>query len=67
MTSNIYRLFVLLNVNLGCCCCYFWLLLLLSLTETVESGLIPGRVKPKTKNIGIYSYPTWRLTIKKTV
>ena len=26
-------------------------------TETVDSGLIPGRVKPKTIKIGIYSFP----------
>ena len=27
-----------------------------SATEAVNSGLIPGRVKPQTINIGIYSF-----------
>ena len=28
-----------------------------SVTETVDSGSIPGRVKPKTIKIGIHSFP----------
>ena len=28
-----------------------------SATKTVDLGSIPGRVKPKTKKIGIYSFP----------
>ena len=36
-----------------------------SATETVNSGSIPGRVKPKTINIGIHSLSAWRSTIKK--
>ena len=28
-----------------------------SATETVDSGSIPGRVKPKTIKIGIHSFP----------
>ena len=35
-----------------------------SSTEAVDSGLIPGRVKPKTKKIGIHSFPAWRSAIK---
>ena len=34
-------------------------------TETVDSGSIPGWVKPKTTEIGIHSFPAWRLAIKK--
>ena len=29
-----------------------------SATETVESGSIPDRVKPKTEKIGIHSFPS---------
>ena len=29
-----------------------------SAAETVDSGSIPGRVKPKTIKIGILSFPT---------
>ena len=28
-----------------------------SATETIDSGSIPGRVKPKAIQIGIYSFP----------
>ena len=28
-----------------------------SAAKTIESGLIPGRVKPKTTQIGIYRFP----------
>ena len=28
-----------------------------SATEAVDSGSIPGRVKPKTKKIAIHSFP----------
>ena len=28
-----------------------------SATEAEDLGLIPGRVKPKTRKIGIYSFP----------
>ena len=35
-----------------------------SVTETVDSGSIPGRVKSKTIKIGICSFPAWRLPIK---
>ena len=39
-----------------------------SATEAVDSGSIPGRVKPKTLKIGIHSsFPTWRSAIKGTV
>ena len=38
-----------------------------SATEAVDSGLIPGRVKPKTIKIGIHSFPAWRSAIKETV
>ena len=33
-----------------------------SATETVDSGSIPGRVKPKTIIIGIYSFPSTSAT-----
>ena len=35
-----------------------------SATEAVDSGSIPGRVKPKTIKIGIHSFPAWRSAIK---
>ena len=35
-----------------------------SATETVDSGSIPSRVKPKTGKIGIHSFPAWRRAIK---
>ena len=38
-----------------------------SATETVDSDSIPGRVKSKTIEIGIHSFPAWRSTIKGTV
>ena len=38
-----------------------------SATEAVDSGSIPGRVKPKTIKIGIHSFPAWRSAIKGTV
>ena len=38
-----------------------------SATESVDSGSIPGRVKPKTTKIGIHSFPAWRSAIKGTV
>ena len=38
-----------------------------STTEAVDSGSIPGRVKPKTIKIGSYSFPAWRLATKETV
>ena len=38
-----------------------------SATETVDSGSIPGRVKPKAIQIGIYSFPAWCSAIKGTV
>ena len=38
-----------------------------SATEAVDTGSIPGRVKPKTIKIGIYSFPAWRSAIKGTV
>ena len=38
-----------------------------SATETVDSGSIPGRVKPKTIKIGIHSFPAWRSALKGTV
>ena len=28
-----------------------------SATDAVDSGSIPGRVKPKTRKIGIHSFP----------
>ena len=33
-------------------------------TKTVDSGLIPGGVKPKTIKIDIHSFPAWRSAIK---
>ena len=36
-------------------------------TETVDSGLIPDRVKPKNIKIGIHNFPAWRLGIKRTI
>ena len=38
-----------------------------SATETVDSGSIPGRFKPKTITIGIHSFPAWRSAIQGTV
>ena len=38
-----------------------------SATATVDSGVIPGRVMPKTIQIGIHSFLAWRLAIKRTV
>ena len=38
-----------------------------SATATVDSGLIPGRVIPKTIKIDIHSFPAWRLASKGTV
>ena len=38
-----------------------------SATETVDSGSIPGRFKPKTIEIGIHNFPAWRSAIKETV
>ena len=38
-----------------------------SATEAVDSGSIPGRVKPKTIKIGIHSFPAWRSAFKGTV
>ena len=38
-----------------------------SATEAVDSGSIPGRVKPKTIKIGIHSFSAWRSAIKGTV
>ena len=38
-----------------------------SATEAVDSGSIPGRVKPKTIKIGIHSFPAWRSALKRTV
>ena len=38
-----------------------------SAAETVDLGLIPGRVKSKTLKIGIHSFPAWRSAIKATV
>ena len=35
--------------------------------ETVDSGSIPGRVKPKTIKIGIHCFPEWRSAIKEIV
>ena len=34
-----------------------------SATKAVRSGLISGRVKPKTVEIGIHSFPAWRSAI----
>ena len=36
-------------------------------TEMVDSGLIPGRAKPKTIKIGIHSFSVWRSATKGTV
>ena len=38
-----------------------------STTEVVDSGSIPGRVKPKTIKIGIQSFPARLSAIKGTV
>ena len=38
-----------------------------SAAETVNSGLIPGQVKPKTIKNDSYSFPAWRSVIKWTV
>ena len=38
-----------------------------SATEAVDSGSIPGRVKPKTIKIGIHSFPAWHSALKGTV
>ena len=38
-----------------------------SATEAVDPSSIPGRVKPKTIEIGIHSFVAWRSTIKGTV
>ena len=38
-----------------------------SATETVDSDSIPGRIKPKTIEIDICSFPAWRSVIKGTV
>ena len=38
-----------------------------SATEAVDSGSIPGRVKPKTIKIGIHSFPAGRSALKGTV
>ena len=38
-----------------------------SATEMVDSGSIPGRVRPKTTKIGIHSFPAWRSANKETV
>ena len=38
-----------------------------SATKTVDSGSIPGQVKPKYKKIGTHSFPVWRSAIKGTV
>ena len=34
--------------------------------ETIDSGSIPGQVKPKTKKIGIHSFLAWRSALKET-
>ena len=36
-----------------------------SATETIDLGLIPGRVKLKTIKIGTNSFPAWRSAIKR--
>ena len=36
-------------------------------TETVDSGSIAGRVKPKTIKIGMHSFSAWRSALKGTV
>ena len=38
-----------------------------SATETVDSGSIPGRMKPKTIKIGIHSFPARRPAIRDSV
>ena len=38
-----------------------------SASEAVDSGSIPGRIKPKTIKIGIHSFPAFRSAIKGTV
>ena len=38
-----------------------------SATEALDSGSIPGRVKPKAIKIGIHSFHAGRLAIKGTV
>ena len=38
-----------------------------SATKTVDSGLIPSRVTPKTKKFGVHNFPAWRSAIKGTV
>ena len=34
--------------------------------STVGSGLVPGRDKPKTIKIGIYTFCAWRSALKRT-
>ena len=41
--------------------------LIQSATEAVDWGSIPGRVTPKTKKIGIHSFPASCSAIKGTV
>ena len=36
-------------------------------TEAVDSGSVPGRVKPKTIKIGIHSFPACRSAVKGTM
>ena len=36
-----------------------------SAIKTVDTGSIPGRVKPKTIKIGIHNFPAWRTSIKR--
>ena len=38
-----------------------------SANEAVDAGSIPDRVKPKTINFGIHSFPARRLARKRTV
>ena len=38
-----------------------------SASKTVDSGSIPGRVKPKTRKIGIRSFPAGSSALKGTV
>ena len=38
-----------------------------SVTEAVDTGSIPGLVKPKTIKIGIHSFPASRSAIKGTM
>ena len=35
-----------------------------SVLETMDSGSIPARVKPKTTETCIYSFPAWRCALK---